>query len=177
MNPVTIAYHFFKNVQQNSYFKAENFLTKAENEKVSELTNFFEQIISSYDLIIETEHTLDLSESENTSESDDDFEDFRHPEKLALGKLNYDLRLRNGIMKLQSLIYNQLTSDVFRSMWIYAWIKVGYFPENDESFQTVNEVCFNDINLTCSSCKENSFIKCAFVNWKRVLCFHHFYES
>ncbi|CAF3332820.1 unnamed protein product [Rotaria sp. Silwood2] len=81
MNPVTIAYHFFKNVQQNSYFKAENFLTKAENEKVSELTNFFEQIISSYDLIIETEHTLDLSESENTSESDDDFEDFRHPEK------------------------------------------------------------------------------------------------
>jgi hypothetical protein len=30
--------------------------------------------------------------------------------RVALDELNYDLRSRNGIIKLQSLIYNQLTS-------------------------------------------------------------------
>ena len=62
-------------------------------------------------------------------------------------------------------------------MWKYAWIKAGYFSENYETFQTVNQVCFDNINLTCSLCEESSFIKCAFANCKRVSCFHHFYES
>ena len=62
-------------------------------------------------------------------------------------------------------------------MWKYAWIKAGYFSENYETFQTVNQVCFDNINLTCSLREESSFIKCALANCKRVLCFHHFYES
>ncbi|CAF1022124.1 unnamed protein product [Rotaria sordida] len=72
MNPVTIAYHFFKKVQQKYNLKEENLLTDAENEKVNQLISFFQEIISSYNLIIETEHTLDLSEDENTSEDEDD---------------------------------------------------------------------------------------------------------
>ncbi len=36
--------------------------------------------------------------------------------RVALEEFNYDLRLRNGIIKLQSLIYNQLTSNVFNPM-------------------------------------------------------------
>ncbi|CAF1458077.1 unnamed protein product, partial [Rotaria sordida] len=89
MNPVTTAYHFFKKVRQHYNLKEENLLTDAENEKVSQLINFFEEIISSCNLIIEIEHTLDLSEDENTSEDDDEntsesedgLEDFRRSNK------------------------------------------------------------------------------------------------
>ncbi|CAF4490563.1 unnamed protein product, partial [Rotaria sp. Silwood2] len=70
MNPVTIAYHFFKQVRQRYNFKEENLLTDAENEKVKQLISFFQEIMSSYNLIIETEYTLDLSEDENTSEGE-----------------------------------------------------------------------------------------------------------
>jgi hypothetical protein len=97
--------------------------------------------------------------------------------RVALDELNYDLRSRNGVIKLQSLIYNQLASNVFAPMWKYAWIKAGYFSENYETFQTVDQICFDNINFTCSLCEESSFLRCAFVHCKRVLCFHHFYES
>ena len=69
-----------------------------------------------------------------------------------------------------------MLQSVFIPMWKYAWIKAGYFSENYETFQTVNQVCFDNINLTCSLCEESSFIKCAFANCKRVLYFYHFYE-
>jgi len=78
---------------------------------------------------------------------------------VALDELNYDLRSRNGIIKLQSLIYNQLTSAIFKPMWKYTWIKAGYCSENYETFQTVDEICFHNMNLTCSLCEESSFIK------------------
>ena len=62
-------------------------------------------------------------------------------------------------------------------MWKYASIKPGYFSENYETFQTVNQVCFDNIDLICSLCEESPFLKCALANCKRVLYFHHFYES
>ena len=105
MNPVTIAYHFFKKVEQKYNLREENLLTDNENKKVNQLISFFEEIVSSHNLIIETEYTLDLSENENASEgenenvsegeddntseseynnasdSEDDFEDWKHSEK------------------------------------------------------------------------------------------------
>ena len=68
INPVTIAYHFFKKVQQKYNLREENLLTDTENEKVTQLISFFEEIVSSHNLIIETEYKLDLSEDENASE-------------------------------------------------------------------------------------------------------------
>ena len=104
MNSVTIAYHFFKKVQQKYNLREENLLTDTENKKFNQLISFFEEIVSNHNLIIETEYTLDLSEDENASEgenenvsegedntseseynnasdSEDDFEDWKHSEK------------------------------------------------------------------------------------------------
>jgi hypothetical protein len=72
MNPVTIAYHFFLKVQQQYNWKEEDLLTDDENEKVNQLISFYQEITSNYNLIIETEHTLDVSEDENTYEGEND---------------------------------------------------------------------------------------------------------
>ena len=105
MNPVTIAYHFLKRVQQKYNLRKENLLTDTENKKGNQIISFLEEIVKSHNLIIETEYTLDLSEDENASEgenknvsededdntseseynnasdSEDDFEDWKHLEK------------------------------------------------------------------------------------------------
>ena len=60
MNPVTIAYHFFKKVQQKYNLREESLLTDTKNKKVNQLISFFEEIVSSHNLIIETEYALDL---------------------------------------------------------------------------------------------------------------------
>ena len=60
MNPVTIAYHFLKKVQQKYNLREENLLTDTKNKKLNQLISFFEEIVSSHNLIIETEYTLDI---------------------------------------------------------------------------------------------------------------------
>jgi hypothetical protein len=128
MNPVTIAHHFFKKVQQKYNLKEENLLTDAENEKVNQLISFFQEIISSHNLIIETEYTLDLSEDENTSEgeneniskgeddntsksednnaseSDDDFEDCKYSDKC---KYSYE-QMQKIVDKSEKMSFNSL---------------------------------------------------------------------
>ena len=41
MNPVTIAYHFFKKVQQKYNLREENLLTDTENKKANQPISFF----------------------------------------------------------------------------------------------------------------------------------------
>ncbi|CAF3589063.1 unnamed protein product [Rotaria sp. Silwood1] len=83
---------------------AEDLLTDAGNEKVSELFDFFEEIISSYNLIIEIEHSLDLSKNESASESADDYEDFKHPEKC---KYSYE-KMKEIAEKNEKQTFNTL---------------------------------------------------------------------
>ena len=61
-----------KKVQQKYNFREENLLTDTENEKVNQLISFFEEIVSSHNLIIETEYTMDLSEDENASQGENE---------------------------------------------------------------------------------------------------------
>ena len=60
MNSVTIAYHFLKKVQQKYNLREESLLTDTKNKNVNQLINFFEGIVSSHNLVIGTEYTLDL---------------------------------------------------------------------------------------------------------------------
>ncbi|RWS15315.1 telomerase-binding protein EST1A-like protein [Dinothrombium tinctorium] len=54
-----------------------------------------------------------------------------------------DLGMRNEILKLHSIIHNQLTSPRFRNMFRYAWYASGLKSTRPEIFYTVEQVCFN----------------------------------
>ena len=60
MNSVTIAYHFLKTVQQKYNLREESLLTDTKNKNVNQLIRFFEEIVSSHNLVIGIEYTLDL---------------------------------------------------------------------------------------------------------------------
>ncbi|CAF4094316.1 unnamed protein product, partial [Rotaria sp. Silwood2] len=120
MNPVTIAYHFFRKIQQKYNLKEEDKLTDTENEKVNQLISFFQEIVSSHNLVIETEYTLDLSEDEdisesendniaegeddNASESENDFEAQQHSEKY---KYSYE-QMQKIVDKSERMSFNTL---------------------------------------------------------------------
>ncbi len=94
---------------------------------------------------------------------------------VAIDQLNIDLRLRNNILKLHSLIYNQLCSDRFRLMIEYAWYSCRYTKRKPGQFQNVRDICFSFVVDKCSitGCGEGSFIACSWCD--EVLCFHHFF--
>jgi hypothetical protein len=94
---------------------------------------------------------------------------------VLLEDLNIELHLRNSIIKMQSLIFNQLQSPLFYPMLRYSWHKSGYTEERPEKFDTVKEICFEFGLSHCyeSNCKEISFINCSIC--RKILCFTHFF--
>jgi len=96
---------------------------------------------------------------------------------VAIDQINIDLRLRDNILKLHSLIHNQLSSDHFHSMMEYAWYSCGYTKQKPRKFQSVRDICFSFSADECSipDCDVGSFMTCSWCD--EVLCFHHFFVS
>jgi hypothetical protein len=95
--------------------------------------------------------------------------------RVCLDELDVDLRSRDAIIKLQSLVHNQLSSSIFKPMISYAWSAYGYIPKQYPKFSNVIEVCFSFEVSSCSApnCNESVFICCS--HCQRALCFEHFY--
>ena len=49
--------------------------------------------------------------------------------RVSLDELNIDLRSRDAIIKLQSLVHNQMKSSVLKPMISHAWSACGYIPK------------------------------------------------
>lgn len=98
-------------------------------------------------------------------------------DRIILDDIDINATERNSILKLQSLIHNQLPSPVFMSMIKYAWFKAGYLDAHPGSFRTVTEVCFGFENLEfhVRGCSSTSFIRCSYCDY--VLCIEHFFDS
>lgn len=98
-------------------------------------------------------------------------------DRVAIDQLNIDLRSRDNVLKLHSLIHNQLCSGRFSLMIEYAWYSSGYTKQKPEQFQNVRNVCFSFQTDSCSitDCNEGSFIACSWCD--EVLCFHHFFVA
>lgn len=88
------------------------------------------------------------------------------------------VHLRNNVLKLQSLIHNQFSSNVFEPMFKYGWYKAG-FPVEYIQYESLKEICFNFNQPNCStvSCKRLSFMQCAYTNCSKVLCVDCFFTS
>ena len=88
------------------------------------------------------------------------------------------LRSRDFIIKMHSIIHNQLSSPKFKPMLLYAWSKSGYFMEETYSeFKNVKEISFQIDNEICMNedCENDTFITCS--HCEGYLCYDHLMGS
>lgn len=77
------------------------------------------------------------------------------------------------IIKLNSIVYNQLCSPAFNDLVKYSWKVAGYENEGLDDilrFKSAMEVCFKDLGH-CIICNNQSVLKCSYCN--QELCFNH----
>ena len=78
------------------------------------------------------------------------------------------------ILRMQSIIFNQLSAPAFQPTLKYSWMKSGYSDRVDGyEFKNVNEICFKDLK-DCDSpnCEIIAFIK--YAHCKKFFCFEDF---
>ena len=80
-------------------------------------------------------------------------------------------------MKLNSVIYNQLSAEAYRPMLRYTLQNAGYdIGEPVDNFTGVIDVAFSiDIQFAVMTCDHFAFLHCAFCS--HSYCFEHFIES
>lgn len=97
--------------------------------------------------------------------------------RVALDQIPIHLYERNNIIKLVSLMHDQLSAPVFQLMVKYSWFSAGLLKQNPSPFSTVNEICFPSITsyeqCELQACVEGVFITCAHCSKK--MCFNHFF--
>jgi hypothetical protein len=86
--------------------------------------------------------------------------------------LNYEVTLhkRNDIVKLQSLVHNQLSSPRYINLFKYSWYKSGYIGEKPDEFDNPVEFAFGQmetVKCEVASCNEVGVIRCSWC--KKVL--------
>lgn len=89
-----------------------------------------------------------------------------------------NLHLRNNIIKMQSLVHNQLSSPRYTNLWKYSWYKSGYINEKPEYFDNPVDFSFGDTSKThceIEGCTNIAIIRCGWC--KKNLCFKHFFEE
>ena len=96
-------------------------------------------------------------------------------DRLALDEIDIDISSRNNILKMHSLIHNQLTAREFSSMTKYSWYSSDYLLDDPGPFQNVQHICFSFDDDLCSfsECNDFAFICCSHCN--RILCFSHYF--
>lgn len=85
-----------------------------------------------------------------------------------------ELTTRNNVIRMQSLLHNQLSAPVFQDMIKYSWFSSGLTDERP-IFLSVSEVCFSfsTDNKICKKCSSSRFLKCA--HCQMLLCFQCFF--
>jgi hypothetical protein len=100
-------------------------------------------------------------------------------DRVVLDGLDVDLFHRNNILKLQSLVHNQLSSPRFENVFKYSWYACGYSDDRPGNFVTPVEFCFDILDKNCSRvdlfCNSVSFIVCSWCN--NSFCFDHFFNN
>jgi hypothetical protein len=84
---------------------------------------------------------------------------------VVLDGLDVDLYQRNNMIKLQSLVHNQLTSPRFENLFKYSWYSCGFSDTHQGAFDNPVEFCFNIEDKICSrldlNCNSSCFIICS----------------
>ena len=84
-----------------------------------------------------------------------------------------NLHERNNIIKLQSLIYNQLSSPRYNNLFKYSWYKSGYLKDKLLHFDNPIHYCFKNCeSFYALMCDNEAVIKCAWCT--KSLCIQDF---
>jgi hypothetical protein len=97
--------------------------------------------------------------------------------RVRLDQLNINMSEQNNIIRLQSLIQNQMSRSKFVPTIKYARYVSSYSKQNPGLFQNIKEVCFS---FDCDNCSEQSSDQSPFITCSRCrkdLCFDHFFVS
>jgi hypothetical protein len=86
-----------------------------------------------------------------------------------------NLKDRNNVIKMHSLVHHQLSAYVFKPLIQYAWRKPGYIDSLPKDFKTVKEICFSFTSYECQTqgCLNSVFVRCS--HCFTHLCFSHFF--
>ena len=98
--------------------------------------------------------------------------------KLHSSNMQPKLHDRFFIVKLHSVIYNQLSAEAYKPMYRYAWRNAGYvIGEPLDNFIGVIDVAFSIDIIECAvmTCDHLGFLHCTFCS--HSYCFEHFTES
>ncbi len=100
----------------------------------------------------------------------------RFTERVMLDELDIDIKNRLIIIKLFSLLWDQLNSIKFKNMVKYSWYSSGYL-DHKINFENMREVCFKSDSIDCdvNECDECFFIKCS--HCEKNLCIEHFFNQ
>ncbi len=96
---------------------------------------------------------------------------------VAIEQIDINLWERNNIIKLISLVHNQLSSPAFKKMIQYSWFCSGSTNFNPSPFQNVLQVCFPQI-ASIEQCQEKNVLKQSSLTVlfvQKKLCFQHFF--
>ena len=98
-------------------------------------------------------------------------------DRIILDEIPIELRLRDNILKLQSLVHNQFSSPMYKEFIMFSWFKSGYTEEPPEKFLNPIQYCFSFFEKECqiSNCEEEAILKCSWC--KKLICIYHFFEN
>ncbi|XP_071572277.1 uncharacterized protein [Temnothorax nylanderi] len=99
----------------------------------------------------------------------------RFSDTVLLLESNINLHERNNIIKLQSLIHNQLSSPRYHNLFKYSWFKSGYTNERPEEFKNPVQFSLYDCSTTCDieGYDNIAAVRCSWC--KNSLCLKHFF--
>lgn len=96
---------------------------------------------------------------------------------LNKSTVDVDLGARDEIIKMQSLIHNQFSSERFVPMGLAAWYKSELRPDSPGKFENASQILFPADLGFCAmhNCSEKAFLRCSYC--RNDLCFSHFYKD
>lgn len=99
-------------------------------------------------------------------------------DSVILMNEDLNLHLRNNIIKLQSLVHNQLSSPRYINLFKYSWYKCGYVDEKPDEFENPVDFAFgskSSVRCEINGCSNVGIIKCSWC--KKSLCLKHFFDD
>jgi len=99
----------------------------------------------------------------------------RFSDTVLLLESDINLHERINIIKLQSLIHNQLSSPRYHNLFKYSWFKGGYTNERPEEFENPVQYSFDETSTRCDieDCDNIAVVRCSWC--QKSLCLKHFF--
>jgi len=98
----------------------------------------------------------------------------RFSDIVLLLESDINLHERNNIIKLQSLIHNQLLSPRYHNLFKYSWFKSGYTNERPEELENSVQYSFDETpRCDIEDCNNIAVVRCSWC--QKSLCLKHFF--